>query len=272
MACMNDGQEVRTADCGQGFFCSFFATSLLWVYFLGVGIFFIFFLYLPSYLIAGNKEHAFQRINSLFYQGFFFLVRLLFPRHRWRIDERIHRIKSSVVLCNHTSYLDPLILIALFDRQKTIVKSKFFNFPVFGWLLRGSGYIPASTKGRFAGMMIDQVEKMDNYLTSGGVLFVFPEGTRSRTGSMGQVNKGAFKIARLSKAPLVFLTIKDTDKLFPPDRFMFSGAVHNTITVTLTGVVEPDNIHKSLSSADFENLVRQFLSPVETCRNVSEEY
>ena len=272
MACMNDGKEVRAADCGRGFFLSFIATFLLWFYFLGVGIFFILFFYLPSFLIAEEKEQAFQRINSLFYRGFFFLVRLLFPRHLWRIDERIHRLKSSVVLCNHTSYLDPLILIALFDRQKTIVKSKFFNFPVFGWLLRGSGYLPASTEGRFAGMMIDQVEKMDNYLESGGVLFVFPEGTRSRTGAMGQLNKGAFKIARLSKAPLVFITIMNTDKLFSPGKFLFSGAVHNTITVTLTGVAEPDDVHNSLSSADFENLVRQYLSPADTCRNASEEY
>ena len=56
-------------------------------------------------------------------------------------------------------------------------------------------------------MMIEQMETMPNYLASGGNLFVFPEGTRSRDGKLGALNNGAFKIARLCRAPIYVLQI-----------------------------------------------------------------
>jgi 1-acyl-sn-glycerol-3-phosphate acyltransferase len=269
---MNDEKHDRVDGRARGFVYSFVATFLLWLYFLGGGIFFVLVLYLPAFLFLKDKEKAFQRLNSIFYQVFFFLVRVLFPMHTWQIDEEITKIKSSVILCNHVSYLDPLILIALFNRQKTIVKSGFFNYPVFGWLLRVSGYLPAITTGRFSAMMIDQMEKMDKYLESGGILFVFPEGTRSRSGELGELNKGAFKIARLCKAPLTVITICNSDKLFPPGKFLFMASAHSTITVTLTGRIEPDYEHNSPSPATLEALVRQQLNKGGALRNAAESF
>ena len=46
--------------------------------------------------------------------------------------------------------------------------------------------------------MIERIDTMDNFLANGGNLFIFPEGTRSRDGTIGRLNKGAFNIARLS--------------------------------------------------------------------------
>ena len=127
-------------------------------------------------------------------------------------------ISSSVIICNHLSYLDPLLLIALFPQQKTIVKTRFFGAPVFGWIITKSGYIPATGEGRFAAMMIRQMETMPAYLKRGGNLFVFPEGTRSRDGKIGKLQVGALKIARINHAPVLVLQICDSDKLFTPGK------------------------------------------------------
>jgi len=217
-----------------------FMTLLLWTYFT-LGFIFLFSLfYLLAYLFSTNRETSFQRLNHRFYRGFFLLVRALIPGHKWQVSDKIRSIRSSVIVSNHVSYLDPLLLISLFERHKTIVKSRFFKVPLFGRVLKLSGYIPSTSGGKLSDLMIEQIEAMEGYLASGGNLFVFPEGTRSRDGTIGELNKGAFKIARLCRPPIKVLFIRNTDKLFPPGKFLFNTCVSNTITVEQIASLEPD--------------------------------
>ena len=118
-------------------------TLLLWAYFT-LGFIVLFSpVYLAAYLFSENREYAFQRLNHNFCRGFFFLIRILIPGQKWHIADKIKSIRSSVIVCNHLSYLDPLLLISLFPRHKTIVKSTFFRVPVFGWMLKQAGYVPS---------------------------------------------------------------------------------------------------------------------------------
>jgi len=110
------------------------------------------------------------------------LLRVLVPWNRWRIQKEVLEIRSSVIVSNHVSYLDPLLMIALFEKHKTIVKARFFRMPVFRKVVELSGYLPSASNGETSNRMVQQIEEMDAYLGSGGNLFVFPEGTRSRTG------------------------------------------------------------------------------------------
>ena len=93
-------------------------------------------------------------------------------------------------MSNHVSYLDPILLIALYPRQKTIVKPVFFKVPVFGQVLRRSGYISPLTENTFDPSMIRQIEHLGDYLARGGNLFVFPEGTRGRDGRIQPFSGG----------------------------------------------------------------------------------
>jgi len=234
-------------------------TLLLWSYFtIGFIVFFSLF-YLAAYLFSKNCEYAFQRLNHNFYKGFFFLIRILIPGQKWRIADEIKSIRSSVIVCNHLSYLDPLLLISLFPRHKTIVKSAFFSVPIFGWMLKRSGYIPSTSKGRLSELMIERIEAMDAYLASGGNLFIFPEGTRSRDGTIGRLNKGAFKIAKLCKTPIKVMYIGSTNKLFTPGKFLFNTFVSNVITVEqITGIV-PDYLSDKFSISKLMSQVRSLL-------------
>jgi len=233
-------------------------TTTCWIYFT-LGFVFLFSLsYLGAYLFSRDRELAFQRLTSLFYRGFFRLVRFIAPRHHWRIDKRIAEIKSSVIVCNHLSYLDPILLISLLERQKTIVKTKFFKVPIFGWLIRNAGYFPADGEGKFGRMMIDQVERMDEYLTAGGNLFVFPEGTRSRDGKIGSLNRGALKIARLCRAPVYVVHLAGTENLFTPGKFLFNTWMDNTISLEIVDRIEPEGQRFTLS--ELENRIRQALA------------
>jgi 1-acyl-sn-glycerol-3-phosphate acyltransferase len=218
----------------------FLITVLLWAYYtIGFVVCFSPF-YVVAYFFSKSREKSFQRLNHKFCKGFFVLVRLLVPKHTWHIGRDVLEIRSCVIVCNHVSYLDPLIMVSLFERHKTIARASLYRLPLFGLMLRLSGYIPSTAEGKLKGLIIQHMETMNDFLAAGGNLFIFPEGTRSRDGSLGSFNKGAFKIARLCRAPIKVLFIHNTDALFRPGTFLFDTFVENKITLELVAAIEPD--------------------------------
>ena len=218
----------------------FIITLVLWTYFTAGFVLLFSPFYLGAYFFSADREQSFQRLNSKFYQGFFSLARVLMPGHRWRIQPEVKEIRSAVIVCNHRSYLDSILLISLYEKHNTIVKSRLFDIPFFGRMLQWSGYIPSSAEGRFADMMIQRLESMDAFLADGGNLIVFPEGTRSPNGSLGRFNKGAFKIARRCRAPIKVLFIRNTDRMFRRGSFSFDTRGPNIISLELIGSIDAD--------------------------------
>ncbi len=233
-----------------------FATLLAWVYFtLGFLVFFSPF-YAAALLFSRNREAAFQKLNNLYYRSFFFLLRAIIPGLKWRVPEALRSIRSSVVVCNHLSYLDPLLLISLFPLQKTIVKGIFFKVPIFGSVLKFSGYIPTSKNGAISTWMIERMEDMEEYLASGGNLFIFPEGTRSRSGRIGVFQEGAFKLAKRFKAPIRALSLKGTDEIFRPGKFLLCGSEKVTLSIRLIGTLEPNYSRETVLVSTLAKSVR----------------
>jgi len=235
------------------------ATLVLWGYFIFGFLTFFWPFYLAAYIFAENREDSFQRLNHHYFKGFFILVRVFIPGQKWRISDEIKSIRSSVIVCNHLSYLDPLILISLFRQHKTVVKSTFFSAPVFGWILRQSGYIPSTSRGNLSELMIRNLDTLDEFLASGGNLFIFPEGTRSRDNTIGRLNKGAFKIAKLSRTPIQVLFIRNTNNLFTPGKFLFNTMVSNTITTEIIERIDPEYQSDHFSITDLMSRVLSLL-------------
>jgi 1-acyl-sn-glycerol-3-phosphate acyltransferase len=220
-------------------------TLLCWCYFI-LGFLLFFSPFYISALFSPRAEYHFQHLNNVFFRGFFTLLKHIAPEQQWDIDQGIAEIRSSVVVCNHLSYLDPLLLVSLLRQAKTIVKPVFFSAPVFGWILRKSGFFPAQSTGPLAGLMLTQMETMEKYLGDGGNLFIFPQGTRSRDGSIGPLNQGAFKIARYCKAPVYVLCIRNTERLFTPGKFFFFARRPNRISVSIIDKIFSDPQHLGL--------------------------
>ncbi|MBI5063425.1 MAG: 1-acyl-sn-glycerol-3-phosphate acyltransferase [Desulfatitalea sp.] len=236
----------RTLPRGVALAVDLAVTLLVWSYFTAGFVVFFAPFYLLAAALAGDRARAFQWLNHLFCRGFFGLFRGTMPRQQWRIDPALRAVAGAVVVCNHLSYIDPLLLISLFPRHTTIVKNRLFGIPIFGWMLGLSGYLPASSQGPQAERMVRRMEEMPGFLGAGGNLIVFPEGTRSRDGAVGPLNAGAFKIARLCKAPVAVAVIENSQRLFTPGRFRFNTCQTNTITVTLL-----DRFMPAYESADF---------------------
>jgi 1-acyl-sn-glycerol-3-phosphate acyltransferase len=234
-------------------------TLILWGYYtIGFVILFAPF-YACARLFSRDVTLSFQRLNNRFYRWFFVLLRLLVPVCQWRIDPAVKRIRGAVIVANHVSYLDPILLISFFPRHTTIAKQRLFHIPLYGRMLRLSGYIPSSADGFFADLMLASMEKMPAFLSGGGNLVVFPEGTRSRDGQIGPLNTGAFKIARLCNAPIHVLYMENTDRLFRPGRFLFDTRSANTVRVEYLTCIEPRYDHFGFSLKGLMGQVRGVL-------------
>jgi 1-acyl-sn-glycerol-3-phosphate acyltransferase len=232
-------------------------TLLLWAYFtLGFVVFFSPF-YLIAFFIAKDRSAVFQRLNSLFYRIFFTICRVTIPRQKWYINEDVHTIRGAIILSNHVSYLDSIFLISLYPRHTTIAKASLFDIPIFGRMIALAGYIPSSGHGRYADLLLNSFDTMKAHLADGGNIIVFPEGTRSRTGQVGALHKGIFKIAKYCNAPIHVLSIQNTDKLFEPGKFFFNTCLDNQIKVTLIKQMTPDYGAEDFSIKDLMADVRQ---------------
>ncbi len=206
-------------------------TLLLWGYFTAGFVLLFAPFYLLSFFWSKDRQAAFQKLNHRFYRGFFLLCRILIPRCRWRIDPRIYDIRGAVIVCNHISYLDSILLISLFERHTTIAKNRLFKIPIFGSMITLSGYLPADGGLGLGHLLIARMDTLADYLAGGGNMIIFPEGTRRRGDNMASLNPGAFKIARLCRAPIKVLAVRQTHRLFPPGRFRFQ--THRRIHIRL---------------------------------------
>lgn len=237
----------------------FTVTLILWVYYiLGFFLFFAPF-YLIAFILSRNREQAFQKLNHLLHRRFFVLLRSLIPQVTWYVSSEVRAMRSSVIIANHRSFLDPILFVSLFPKQKTVVKKRYFHFPVFGWILKISGYIPALAAGSGSEILFEQVGRMKDYLVEGGNLFMFPEGTRSRSGQVGTLGRGAFRIARLCRSPIQVVRIKNTGRLFIPGRFLFNTRERFTVSVELAGTLAPDYDNDAFSLSDCMEQARALL-------------
>ena len=222
-------------------------------------------LYLPRYLVAswprGRRRQRFQRLTCHFYHQFFRLLRWLAPRIRWQIDARLSGAAGAVVVANHCSFLDPLLLISLWPRQRTVVKARYFRMPIFSWFITQMGYLPADGQGSLAGMLAEGVNRLPAYLQQGGMFFLFPEGTRSRTGALGSFSRAALKMVRYCRAPVWVVRIQGTDRLYPPDRFCLAAREEHTISLELVDVLSAATVCQQ-TLAEFENRIRQALAGI----------
>jgi 1-acyl-sn-glycerol-3-phosphate acyltransferase len=245
-------------------------TWILWAYFTAGFVLFFSPFYLAAFLFSGNRERAFQYLNHRFYKGFFKLLRMLVPAARWHIPEDVLSIRASVIVCNHISYLDSILMISLFARHRTIVKSRFFNIPIFRQVIEFSGYVPSTSEGGLSDLIIRRMDEMDGFFKDGGNLFIFPEGTRTRDGAIGPLNKGAFKIARLSRRPIQVLFVRNTDKLFQPGKFLFDTGFEGAISVEALAGIAPEYQREGFSVPELMAEVRSLLE-AEQSRHRSRE-
>jgi 1-acyl-sn-glycerol-3-phosphate acyltransferase len=145
---------------------------------------------------------------------------------------------ASIVMANHSSNLDPPVLIPLLPGRVVIyLKASLMRIPVLGYAMRLAGFIPVTRDGSVEGAKAASVAAQRE-LERGSCLVVFPEGTRSRDGSLLPFKKGPFFLAMASGAPVVPVSIVGAARMLPKGSLNLKSG---TVSVTFHAPLYPEN-------------------------------
>lgn len=124
---------------------------------------------------------------------------------------------NRIYIVNHASYIDiPVLGVALRDNIVFLYKEELQRTPVWGPLMRMSPHIPINrSEGREA---FDTIEQTGRSIREGNVsVVIFPEGTRSADGTLGEFKRGGFLLATRSGVPIVPVAIRGSYRILPRD-------------------------------------------------------
>ncbi len=129
----------------------------------------------------------------------------------------------AMLVSNHLSHLDVLVLGILLDRPLNYVaRSTLFFFPL-GPFIRSCGAFPIQRDGIGAQGLKETLRR----LKVGGIVALFPEGTRTVDGEVGELKPGISLLAKKARVPILPVAIAGTFEAWPRSRpFPTSHPIH----------------------------------------------
>ena len=141
------------------------------------------------------------------------LVSWLLVHSVYRIEkEDLHHIPESgpaLLVCNHVSFVDPAILLAVIPRPaRFVMYHKFYEVPVAKRLFQWLNSIPIGTKREAPETLEKAFDEIAEALENGELVVVFPEGGITRDGELAKFQPGIEQIVRRTPVPVVPLAIR----------------------------------------------------------------
>jgi 1-acyl-sn-glycerol-3-phosphate acyltransferase len=148
--------------------------------------------------------------------------------------ERMRDLKGVIIVANHPSLLDVVMIMAVVPNVQCVVKAGLWRNPFFRLTLDGAGYIPNDLPGE------EMMRVCAEVLRSGKNLIIFPEGTRTVLGRPLRLQRGFANIATLAPADLQLVRISCQPPLLhkgnpwwrvPPSRTRFHLVVGERLDI-----------------------------------------
>ena len=145
------------------------------------------------------------------------------PAWRVRVEgrEKIRRDAAYVIVVNHQSLLDILVLFRLFVHFKWVSKIENFRVPFIGWNMSLNRYIKLRRGSRES--VAHMMRACEQTIAGGSSIVMFPEGTRSRDGHLQPFKPGAFTIAQRTGVPILPIVVEGTARALPKRGFVLQG-------------------------------------------------
>ena len=138
---------------------------------------------------------------------------MLLVRKQYFQKENLNFKKPSILIANHSSFLDILMLGMLHPKIIILVGKWVYTSPLFGWFIRFADYIPAFLP------LEDNIDKIKSLVADGYSIVIFPEAHRSVDGKLKRFHKGAFYLSEILQLSITPILLHSTNYTLPKGEF-----------------------------------------------------
>jgi 1-acyl-sn-glycerol-3-phosphate acyltransferase len=159
-----------------------------------------------------DRRRVVLHLFSCFWASFYVYAN---PLWRARVvgREKLPWAGPAVIVANHLSLVDILVLYGLYRPFKWVSKAELFRVPVVGWNMVINDYVRLTRGDRES--IRSMMEHCRRHLAHGSPVLIFPEGTRSQDGRLQAFKDGAFRLALDAKVPVIPIAIRGTHETVP---------------------------------------------------------
>ncbi len=123
--------------------------------------------------------------------------------------EHIPDTGPAVVVCNHVSFMDALVVIGCCRRPvRFVMDHQIFRIPLLNFVFRTAGAVPIAPARENREILKQAYDRVAHYLEQGEVVGIFPEGQLSKDGELGPFKTGIERIIRRTPAPVIPMALR----------------------------------------------------------------
>ena len=201
-----------------------------------------------------DRRRVALHLFSCFWASFYVYAN---PLWRARVvgREKLPWRGPAVIVANHLSLVDILVLYGLYRPFKWVSKAELFRVPVVGWNMVINDYVRLRRGDRES--IRAMMEHCRRHLARGSPVLIFPEGTRSANGVLQAFKDGAFRLAMETGAPLIPIALRGTFDTLPKHGLV----LHNRMDA-LVQVLEPLDPRHFASVPELRDAARAAIAAV----------
>jgi 1-acyl-sn-glycerol-3-phosphate acyltransferase len=194
------------------------------------------------------------------------LVYTVWLRYRARGIEKIPATGGALLIANHQSFLDPLLVGLPLSRPVSYVaRDSLFRVPFVGWVVRNTYVIPINREAASTATIREAVNRMRN----GFLVGIFPEGTRTADGSVGTFKPGFLSLLRRGGVPVYPVGIAGSYEAMPRGRLAFRPS---HVRVVYGDPIPVDEVRRLVEDSTDEELIAEIRRRVLTCAEEAETW
>jgi 1-acyl-sn-glycerol-3-phosphate acyltransferase len=136
-------------------------------------------------------------------------VRVMYGVRSIGVEENVPDEGAALLVCNHVSYMDALILSCAIPRPiRFVMYYKIFRTPGAGWIFKAARAIPIAGAREDPALMEKAFAEVDAALAAGELVCIFPEGALTRDGAIAPFKNGVERILAARPVPVVPMALK----------------------------------------------------------------
>lgn len=137
------------------------------------------------------------------------MVRTLYRLRPHGIEAHVPDEGAALIVCNHVSYMDALILAATLPRPvRFVMYYKIFNMPVLRWIFHTAKAIPIAGAREDPALMQRAFDRIDDALADGELVCIFPEGALTTDGAIAAFRGGVARILARRPVPVLPMALR----------------------------------------------------------------